>query len=144
MSIVLVMQSNHLILWCPPLLLSLIFPSIRFFSMSQLITSGGQSIGASASTSVLPVNIQDWFPLRATGLTSLQSNRLSRVFSNTFKKHRFCGTQPSLWSNSHIHTWLLEKPKLWLDRPLSVKRCLCFLTCCLGLFYLSFQGASIF
>ena len=78
--------------------------------MSQFFPSGGQSIGASASASVLPVNIQDWFPLGLTGLISLQSKGLSRVFSNTTVwKHRFFGTQLSLWSNSHIHTWLLEK-----------------------------------
>ena len=79
--------------------------------MSQVFTSGGQSIGTSASTSVLPMNIQDWFPLGLTVLISLQSKGLSRVFSNTtVQKHQFFGTQVSLQSNSHIHTWLLEKP----------------------------------
>ena len=73
MSIVSVMPSNHLILCRPLLLPSSIFPSIRVFSNSQFFTSGGQSIGASASASVLPVNIQDWFPLRLTGLISLLS-----------------------------------------------------------------------
>ena len=73
--------------------------------------SGGQSIGVSASALVLPMNIQDWFPLGLTGWVSLQSKGSSRVFSSTtFQKHQFLGTQPSLWSNSHIHTWLLEKP----------------------------------
>ena len=81
------------------------------FPMSQLFTSGGQSIGASVSASVLPMNIQDWFPLWLTGLISLQSKGLSRVFSNTtVQKHQFFGAQLSLRSNSHIHTWLLEKP----------------------------------
>ena len=77
-----VMPSNHLVL-CRPLLLPSIFPSIRVFQMSQLFISGGQSIGVSASTSVLPMNIQDRFPLGWTGLISLQSKGLSRVFSNT-------------------------------------------------------------
>ena len=81
------------------------------FQMSQFFTSGGQSIGVSASKSVLPMNIQDWFPLVLTGWISLQSKGLSRVFSNTtVQKHQFFSTQLSLWSNSHIHTWPLEKP----------------------------------
>ena len=79
------------------------------FPMSQLFTSGGQRIRALVSA--LPMNIQDWFPLGLTDLTSLQSKSLSRVFSNTkVQKHQFFNTQVSLWSNSHIHTWLLEKP----------------------------------
>ena len=79
--------------------------------MSQFFESGGQNIGASASTPVLPVNIQSWFPLGLTGLISLLSKGLSRVFSSTaVRKHQFFGTQPFLWSNSHIHTWLREKP----------------------------------
>ena len=87
------------------------FPASGSFLMSQLFESGGQSMGASASTSVLPMKIQDWFPLGLTGLISLQSKGLSRVFSNTtVQKHQFFSTQPSLWSNSHIPTWLLEKP----------------------------------
>jgi len=82
-----------------------------FFPVSQLFASGNQSIGASASASILPKNIQGWFPLGLTGLISLQYKRLSRVFSNTtVQKHQFFSTQPSLWSNSHIHTWLLDKP----------------------------------
>ena len=111
MSVELMMPFNHLIL-CHPLLLPLsIFPSIRVFSKSRLFTSGDQSIGASASTSTLPVNIQDWSPLGWTLWISLQSKGLSRVFSNTtVQKHQFFTTQPSLWSSSHIHTWLLEKP----------------------------------
>ena len=81
------------------------------FPTSQFFTSGGQSIGVSASTSVLPMNIQDWFPLGWTSWISLQSNRLSRVFSNTtVQKHQFFGTQLSSQSNSHIHTWPLEIP----------------------------------
>ena len=86
------------------------FPASGSFPMSCLFTSGGQSIGVSASTSVLPMNIQDWFPLGWTGLI-LQFKGLSRVFSNiTVQKHYFFDAQRSLWSNSHIHTWLLEKP----------------------------------
>ena len=81
------------------------------FRMSQLFASGGQSIRASASALVLPMSIQGWFPLGLTGLISLQFKGLSRVFSSTkIWKHQFFGTQPSLWFNSHIHTWLLEKP----------------------------------
>jgi len=87
------------------------FPASGSFQMSQLFTSGGQSIGASVSASVLPMNIQDWFPLGWTSWISLQSKGLSRVFSNTIvQKHQFFSAQPSLWSNSHIHTQLLEKP----------------------------------
>ena len=99
-----VMLSNHLILCYPVLLLPSIFPSIRvffFFPMSCLFTLGDQSIGASASASVLPVNIQGWFSLALTGLLSLLSKGLSRVFSSiTVWKHQFFGTQPSLWFNS--------------------------------------------
>ena len=85
-------------------------PSIRVFSKSQFFTSGGQSIGVSASASVLPMNIQGWFPLGLTGEISLQSKRLSRVSSSTTVwKHQFFGAQPSIWSSSHIHTGLLEK-----------------------------------
>ena len=78
--------------------------------MRQLFASGGRSIGASASASILPMNIQDWFSLGLIGLISLQSKGLSRVFCNTtVQKHHFFGAQPSLWSNSHIYTWLLKK-----------------------------------
>ena len=106
--------------------------------MSQLFASGGQTIGVSASASVLPMNIQGWFPLGLTNLISWLSKELSRVFSNiTIWKHQFYRAQPSLWSNSHIHTWLPETPKLWLDRALSAKWHLCFITHCLGLPLLS-------
>ena len=104
--------------WCHPTILSSVvpfssclqsFPASGSFPMSQFLTSGGQSIGASAS--VLPMNIKDWFPLGLTGWLSFQSKGLSRVFSNTtVQKHHFFSAQLSLWSNSHIHTWLLEKP----------------------------------
>ena len=85
------------------------FPASGSFLMSQLFTSGGQSIAASVS--VLPIHIQGWFPLGLSGLISLQSREFSRVFSNTtIWKHLFFSTHPSIWSNSHIHTWLLENP----------------------------------
>ena len=87
------------------------FPASGSFQVSQLFTSGDQNIGVSASASGLPMNIQDWFPLGWTGLISLQSKGLSRVFSSTIvQKHQFFWAQLSLHSNSHIHTWLLEKP----------------------------------
>ena len=125
-------------LTCP-----LSFPASWSFLVSQLFTSDGQSIGASAS--VLPMNSQHWFPLGLTGLITVLSEGLSRVFSGTtLQKHQFFCAQPSLWSNSHIHIWLLEKTQLWLYGPLSAKWCLCFLLCCLGLSQLSFQSASIF
>ena len=109
MSIELVILSSHLILcYC---LLLLPFPASGSFPISPLFASHGQSIRASASASVLPVNVQCWFPLGLTGLTSLQSKGFSRVFSSTtIWKHQFFSTQLYLWSNSHIHTWLLEKP----------------------------------
>ena len=119
------------------------FPASGSFPLCWLFASGGQSIGASGS--VLPMNIQGWFPLAWTGLISLQSMGLSSVFSNTtVQKHQFCSAQPSLWSNSHIHTWPLKKPELWLPCPLLAKWCLCFWMCYLGLSYLFFQGAIIF
>ena len=86
-------------------------PASESFPMSQLFTWGGQSIGVSASTSIFPMNTQDWSPLGWTGCISLQSKGLSRVFSNTtVQKHQFSDAQPSSESNSHIHTWPLEKP----------------------------------
>ena len=114
------MPSNHLILCSPLLLLPSVFPSIRSFPVSQLFASGGLGIGASVS--VLPVNVQGWFPFGLTGLISLQSKGLSGVFSsNIVWKHQFFCTQPSLWPNSHIHTWLLERLYVWIYRPLSAK-----------------------
>ena len=86
------------------------FPASGSFPMNKLFASSGHSTGVSASASVHPVNIQDWLPLGWTGWISLQSKGLSRVFSNTtIQKHQFFDTQLSLWSNFHIHTWLLEK-----------------------------------
>ena len=106
--------------WCHPTVSSSVvpffsrfqsFPASGSFPISQFFASGGQSIGVSASASVLPMNIQDWFPLGWTGWISLQSKGLSRVFSNTtVQKHQFFSAQLSSQSNSHIHTWLLEKP----------------------------------
>ena len=116
-------NSHPLSRWCHPTISSCVipfssrlqsFPASGSFQMSQFFTSGGQSIGVSASTWVL-LNIQDWFPLGLTGWISLLSKELSRVFSNTtVQKHQFSSTQLSLQSNSHIHTWLSEKPQLWL------------------------------
>ena len=104
-SIESVMLSNHLILCRPLLPLCSIFPSSRSFPMSWLFASDGQSTGASAPASVLPMNIQGGFPLGLTGWISLQSKGLSRVFSSpTIQKHQFFGAQPSLSSNCHIHT----------------------------------------
>ena len=86
------------------------FPTSGSFPVSPLFASGGQRTGTSALASVLPMNIQGWFPLRWTGLISLLSKGLSRVFSSTtVGKYQLFSTQLSLWSNSHIHTWLLEK-----------------------------------
>ena len=105
--------------WCHPTISSSVvpfscsqsFPASGSFQMSKLFASGGQSIGVSASTPVLPMNTQDWSPLECTGWTSLQSKGLSRIFLNTtVQKHQFFGTQLSSQSNSHIHTWLPEKP----------------------------------
>ena len=106
--------------WCHPTISSSVipfsscpqsFPASGSFPMSQIFASGGQSIGVSASASVLPVNTQDWSPLGWTGCIFLQSKGLSRVISNTtVQNHRFFGAQLSSQSNSHIHTWPLEKP----------------------------------
>ena len=106
--------------WCHPTISSSVvpfssclqsFPASRSFPNSWFFSSGEQSIEVSASASVLPANIQDWFPLGWTGWISLQSKGLSRVFSNTTVwKHQFFSAHLSLWSNTHIHTWPLEKP----------------------------------
>ena len=118
-------NSYPLIWWCHPTISSSVvpfsshlqsFPASGSFQMSQLFASGGQSIGVSAS--VLPMTIQDWFLLRLTGWISLQSKGLSRVFFNsTVQKHQFFGAQPSSQSNSHIHTWPLEKPYVNRELP---------------------------
>ena len=110
MSVDSVMPSNHLI-FCWFFFSQLqSFPSSESFQMSQLFTSGGQSTGVSGSASDLPMNIQDWFPLGLTDLISLQSKGFSRVLYNTtVQKNQLFSAQLSLESNSHIHTWLLEK-----------------------------------
>ena len=106
--------------WCRPMILSsavpfssclLSFLASRSFPVIRFFTSGGQSSRVSSLASVLPMNIQGWFPLGLTALISLQSKGLSRAFSSTtVRKHQFFGIQLSLWSNSYIHTWPLEKP----------------------------------
>ena len=111
MSMESVMRSNHLILCHPLLFQPTIFSSIGVFLNESALLMRWPSIGVSASASVLPMKTQDWSPLGCTGWISLQSKGLSRVFSNTtVQKHHFFGAQPSLQSNSHIHTWPLEKP----------------------------------
>ena len=126
MSIESVMLYNHPILCWSFLVCLQSFPASGSFPMSQLFTSDGQSIGASVLALVLPMNVQGCIPLGLTGLI-LQSKGLSRVFSSSIVwKHRFFGTQFSLQSSSHICTWLLEKPKLWIYGPLLAKWCLCF------------------
>ena len=112
-------NSRPLSRWCHPTISSSVvpfsfclqsFPASGSFQMSQLFPSGSPSIGVWASALVLPMNIQDWFPLGWTGWISLQFKGLSRVFSNTtVQKHQFFSAQLSSQSNSHIHTWLLEK-----------------------------------
>ena len=106
--------------WCYPIISSSVtlfsfcfqsFPALGSFPISQFFKSGSKSIEASASPSVLLMSIQGWFPVRMTGLSSLPSKRLSIVFSSTtVQKYQFFGILPSLWSSSHIHTWLLEIP----------------------------------
>ena len=106
-----VMSSSHLILIVPSSSCLQSCLASGSFPMSQFFASGGQSIGASTSATVLPVNNQDWFPLGWTGWISLQSKGQSRIFSNTtVQKHQFFGAQFSLRSNSHIHIQPLEKP----------------------------------
>ena len=96
------------------------FPGSGSFPVSYLFASGGQSLRASASALVLLMNIQGWFPLVLIDLVSLLSKGLSRVFSSTTVwKHWFFGAQPSLWSDSHISTWPLEKPTNFMDMSLS-------------------------
>ena len=111
--------------WCHPTISSSVipfssclqsFPASGSFPMSQFFTSVGQSIESSASASVLPINIEGWFSLCLTGLISLKSRGLSKVFSNTaVQKYQFFSTHLSLWSKFHIHIWLLEKPYIWLN-----------------------------
>ena len=109
-------QSHLSLCTSPPGLQS--FPASGSFQMSQFFASGGQSIWVSPLASVLPMNFQDWFSLGLTGFISLQCKRLSRIFSNTtVQKHQFFSAQPSSQSNSHIHTWPQEKPRLPGAKP---------------------------
>ena len=131
--------------WWHPTISSSVIPfsshlqSLGSFERSQFFTPGGHSTKVAGSASILPMNIQDWFPLGWTGWISLRSKGLSRVFSNTtVQKHQFFGAQLSLHYNSHIHAWLLEKPELWLDGPLLFN----MLSRLVRTFF--FQGASIF
>ena len=111
----------------PPSPLALSLSQYQGLFQSWLFASGGQSIVASASAPALPMNIQGWFPLGLAGLISFLSRGLLRVFSSTtVQKHQCFSTQLSLWSNTHIHAWLLDKQYLWLNGPLSAKWCLCF------------------
>ena len=113
--------------WCHPAISSSVIPfsscpqsltASESLPMGQLFAWGGQNTGVSALASFLPKKSQGWSPSEWTGWISLQSKGLSRVFSNTtIQKHQFFGAQPSSQSNSHIQTWLLQKPKPWLDRP---------------------------
>ena len=117
--------------WCHPAISSSVIsfsscpqslPKSESFPMSQLFASGGQSTGVSALASFPRKKSQGWSPSEWTGWISLQSKGLSRVFSNTaVQKQQFFSTQLSSQSNSHIHTWPLEKPQPWLDGPLLAK-----------------------
>ena len=130
LSLIVCSNSYPLSRWCHPTISSSVtlffsccesFPA-SFSRVFSNLASGGQSIGASASASVHSMNIQSWFPLGLTGLISLLSKELSRVFSSTtIRKHQFFTAHPSLWTNSLICTWLLEKPQFWLYRPLLAK-----------------------
>ena len=141
----------HLGWWCHPTISSSVvpfsshlhsFPALGSFPVSQLFTSGGQSIGTSASASVLPMNIQDWFLLGLTGLISLPSKGLSRIFSNTtVQKHQFFSTQLSLWSNSHIHTWLPGKT-IALTRQTFVSKVMSLLFNMLSMLVIAFLPRS--
>ena len=132
MSIELVMLSNPSFSAVPFSFCLTSFPAPGSFQISWFFTLGGQRIGSLQS--VLAMNIQGWFPLGLTSLLYLQSKGFSEVFSSTtIQKHQYFSTQSSLWFNSHIHTWLPEKPQHWLYGLSLAKGCLCFLICCLGL-----------
>ena len=111
------------------------FPALRVFSSEKFFVSGGQSIEASASASVLPMNIQDWFPSGLIGLiSSSQSKRLSKVFSTiTIQKHQFFSAQTSLWSITHIHTTTRKTIALTIQTLISKVVSLFFLIHCLAL-----------
>ena len=137
--------------WCHPTISFFVipfsclqsFPASGSFPMSQLFTWSGQSIGVSALVSVLPMTIQDWSPLGWTSWISLQSKGLSRVFSNTtVQKHQFFSAQLSLWSNSHIHTWLLEKCHMTLTIRTFVDKVIFLLFNMLSRFVIAFLPRS--
>ena len=145
MSIESVMSSNHIILCHPLLPLPLIFPSIRVFSNVLALCirwpkycTFSFSISPSNEYSGLISFRIDWFDLLSVQET------LKSFTSTTVWKHQFFGALPSLWSSSHICTWLLERPSPWLYGSLSAKWCLCFLTHCLGLSWLSCTEAIVF
>ena len=118
------------------------FPASRSFPNSQLFASDTQSIGASASASVFPMNIQDYYPLGLTYLISLQPKELSRPFSNsTVWKYEFFSLQPSLWFNFHIHTWLLEK-NIALTRQIFVSKVMSLLFKTFSRFVIAFLPRS--
>ena len=112
-------SSRPLNWWCHPTISSSVtlcpyclqsFPALGSFPMSQLFPSDGQNTGASASATVLPINTQGWFPLGLAGLILLSKGLSKAFFNTTVQKHQFLGALPSLWPNSHFHTWLLERP----------------------------------
>ena len=137
---------NH---WCHPTISPSVvpfswlqsFPASGSFPMSQLFASGGQSIGASAS--VLPMNIQGWFPWILTGLISLQSKWLSRLFQHHSLKASVLQCSVFMVQLSHLYL-TTGKTIIWLYGPLSAKWCLCVLIFCLGFSEFFFQGASVF
>ena len=122
----------------PPLPVGFNLSQHQSFPMSWLFASGGQTVGASISASVLPINIQGWFPLELTGLISLMSKGLSSLLQHHNSKAQFFGTQPFLWSNSHIRTWLLERPQLWLHGPLLARWLMSLLFSMLSRFVIAF------
>ena len=139
--------------WCHPSISSSVMPfsscpqsllASESFPMTQLFAWGGQSIGVSALASVLPMTTQDWSPLEWTGWISLQSKGFSRVFSNTtVLKHQFFGAQPSSQSNSHMHTWPLEKTQPWL-RQTFVGKVMSLLFNMLSRLVITFLPRSVF
>ena len=140
--------------WCHPTISSSVvpfsscpqsFPASGSLQMSQLFVSGGQSTGVSASTSVLPMNTQDWCPLGWTGWTSSQSKGLSRVFSNTtVQKHQFFGAKLSFWSNSHIYIHDYWKKTIALTRQTFVGKVVSLLFNMLSRLVITFLPRSIF
>ena len=139
-----VMLSNYLILCCPLLFLPSIFPRIKVFSSESALRIRWPKDWSFTSASIFPMNIQGWFPLGLTGLIFLLSKGLSRIFSNTEFESINSSVLSLCCSDTHLCTWVLEKPQLWLFGPLSAKQCLCFLICCLDLLWFSFQGVRIF